>query len=78
MKYQIILTSRFKKETQLAKKQGRDLTKLASLVNLLAQDVPLSKEHKDHPLKGDLADYRECHIESDWLLIYKKDKGSLF
>ena len=48
------------------------------VVSLLsASDKPLPAKYKDHKLSGDLAGYRECHIENDWLLIYKKEKDKL-
>ena len=41
---------------------------------LIANDAPLGPEWKDHPLKGDWASYRECHIGGDFLLIYRLDE----
>ena len=73
MKYQIVSTSRFKKDAHLAKKQGRDLKKLVRVINLLAEGARLPKENKDHFLTENFNGYRECHIESDWLLVYKID-----
>ena len=59
MKRKIILSSQYKKDVKLARRK-------------LANDIPLPIENKDHPLKGDYIGYRECHIQSDWLLIYRK------
>ena len=46
------------------------LKKLQQVLEQLAIPAPLPLKHKDHKLKGDWIDFRECHIESDWLLIY--------
>ena len=71
MKYQVIYTNKFKKDLKLAKKQNKDLNKLYKVVELLANGNTLDLSYNDHSLVGDYKDYRECHIESDWLLIYK-------
>jgi mRNA interferase YafQ len=69
---QIIPTKQFKKDLKrIAKDSTKDLNKLNKIVNLLAEQKQLPKEHKDHQLKGKLRNYRECHIEPDWLLIYR-------
>ena len=69
---QIIPTKQFKKDLKrIAKDSTKDLNKLNKIVNLLAEQKQLPKEHKDHQLKGKLRNYRECHIEPDWLLIYE-------
>ena len=44
------------------------------ILHLIANDGPLGPEWKDHPLKGDWASYRECHIGGDFLLIYQIDE----
>jgi mRNA interferase YafQ len=51
-------------------KQGKDIVQLDDVIEELAVPNPLSDLYQDHPLKGDYKDYRECHIEPDWLLIY--------
>ena len=71
MKYSIQRTSQFKKDFKLAEKQGLDITELEKVVNILAGGATLPLEYRDHELKGDYSGYRECHIEPDWLLIYK-------
>jgi len=71
MKYEIERTPQFKKDYKLAEKQGLDLNKLKEVITLLANGDPLPPKNKDHQLKGNFKGYRECHIEPDWLLIYK-------
>lgn len=71
MKYEIQRTSQFKKDYKLAVKRGCDITKLQRVILILANGEPLPDEYLDHPLRGDYGGYRECHIEPDWLLVYK-------
>ena len=79
IKYQVIKTSRFKKNYKLIKKQGKDLSVLAWGINQLARDIPLPVHWKDHQLKGNLKKYRECHIDGagDWLLMYEKRNNEM-
>lgn len=70
MKYELVLSGRFRKGLKAAKKRGLDISLLDSIVDKLLQGMPLDEKHKDHPLKGDLDGFRECHIQPDWLLIY--------
>jgi len=63
-------TSKFKKDLRKAIKQGRNLKNLEAALELLSIPQPLPVEFKDHKLKGNWADFRECHIEPDFLLIY--------
>ncbi len=46
------------------------------ILSLIADDEPLGPEWRDHPLKGDWAGHRECHIGGDFLLIYTLDEAS--
>ena len=71
MKYEIQRTSQFKKDYKLAVKRGCDINKLQRVIFILANGEPLPDEYLDHPLRGDYGGYRECHIEPDWLLVYK-------
>lgn len=70
---EIIRTSEFKRQLKLAKKRGKDLQKLVDIVEKLQNDEPLPEYNKDHNLMGKFSNFRECHIEPDWLLIYKKE-----
>lgn len=71
MKYDIQFTSRFKKDIRIAKKQGKDLDKLFSVIEILASGEVLEERFRDHGLTGNYRGTRECHIEPDWLLIYE-------
>ena len=72
MKYEIQRTAQFKKDYKLAVKRGCKIDKLYRVISLLAEGETLPPEYRDHPLLGKLyVGYRECHIEPDWLLVYK-------
>ena len=59
------------------KKRGKDLEKLKYVVNELANQRTLDEKYRDHELTGNYRNFRECHIEPDWLLIYRIEKGVL-
>lgn len=63
-------TSQFKKDVKLARKRGKDLEKLTTVLDLLIDGDELPSQYRDHPLRGNFAGSRDCHIEPDWLLIY--------
>jgi len=48
-----------------------------AVVDMLLLGIPLPAKNRDHPLHGDRRGYRDCHIQGDWILIYKIDKGVL-
>jgi mRNA interferase YafQ len=63
-------TTQFKKDVKLAGKRGKELEKLKAVLDLLIAGDELPTQYKDHPLRGNFAGSRDCHIEPDWLLIY--------
>jgi len=66
-------TGPFKKNRKLMKKRNKDMDKLTEVLALLINEQPLLPKHEDHPLHGKHHRKRECHIEPDWLLIYRVD-----
>lgn len=66
-------SGQFKRDVKLAKKRGKDMGQLKTLLALLIEDKPLPAAYLDHPLKGGWRGFRDAHIEPDWLLIYKID-----
>lgn len=70
-------TSQFRKDYKRAKKRGYNLALLGEVLDALLSDAPLAPKHKDHPLTGNMKDYRECHIQPDWLLVYRIEKERL-
>ena len=65
-----IYKKKFEKDIKRLQKRGKNLLKLTVIVRQLIAEKPLEEKHYDHALKGEYMDCRECHIESDWLLIY--------
>lgn len=63
-------TGAFKKDRKRAGRRGKDLDKLDTVMRRLANEEPLEPRLRDHKLSGAWKDFRECHIEPDWLLIY--------
>jgi len=74
----VIQTSQFKKDIKRLKKRGKDLEKLGDVVRLLAADEPLEEKHRDHALIGRWVGSRDCHIEPDWILIYRNEPKALY
>lgn len=77
MSLQVIWTSRFKKDYKLAMKRGLNIDKIDDVIRMIAAGETLSEEYCDHQLSGNWKGYRECHIESDWLLIYRIENDIL-
>lgn len=77
MKYQILFTSKMKRDVKRMKKRGRDLSKLVTALDYLANGISMPLQYRDHQFSGNLSDFRECHIEPDWLLIYQIDNNIL-
>jgi mRNA interferase YafQ len=70
-------TGQFKKDVKRAQKRGKKMDKLIQVIDLLIEGNPLPSEYKDHPLRGDFAGSRDCHLEPDWLLIYTLEGNHL-
>ncbi len=72
-----VYTRQFGKDIQRAKKRGKNLNKFKIIALALIEGQRLDPLHRDHQLVGDYAGRRECHIEADWLLIYKLEKNRI-
>ena len=73
----IVLSNRFKKDLKLLAKRGCNLNKLNNVVDRSAAGEKLEQKYRVHELVGNYAGYTECHIEPDWLLIYRIDGNDL-
>ncbi|MFP6217224.1 type II toxin-antitoxin system YafQ family toxin [Helicobacter pylori] len=73
-------SKKFDKDLKILVKNGFDLKLLYKVVGNLATEQSLEPKYKDHPLKGALKDFRECHLKPDLLLVYqiKKPKNTPF
>ena len=72
--YRIIPTARFRKDLKRAAKRGLPMERV---VDVLSAGETLAPKYRDHALTGDYIGYRECHIQPDWLLIYRVDEEIL-
>jgi len=70
-------TSQFKKDVKRMEKRGKDFTGFKEAVKLLADGQIIDVKYRDHPLVGQYAGTRECHIEPDWLLIYESAEDEI-
>ena len=75
--FEVVLSNRFRKDLKLAAKRGYDLDLRNDIVDRLARGEALPAKNRDHTLTGDYIGYRECHIQPDWLLIYRTDGDAL-
>ena len=76
-KYDVERSARFEREVRHAERRGLKSEELEAVVDKLRRDEQLERKYCDHPLKGDRKGCRECHINPDWLLVYRKDKTKL-
>jgi mRNA interferase YafQ len=68
----IIRLKEFEKDLKRCAKRGKNIEKFIIVTDLLKLEKPLPQKYNDHKLIGNFVGHRECHIEPDWLLIYKK------
>jgi mRNA interferase YafQ len=68
---EIKFTKKMKQGIRRCVKRGKDISKLEKILDMLAQRITLPAEYNDHKLTGDKANFRECHIEPNWLLVYR-------
>jgi len=77
MRLDIVWTTQFKKDYKLAIKRHLNIELLDDIIRSLSRGETLPEKNHDHALTGNYAGYRECHIQSDWLLIYRVDNDVL-
>ena len=70
-------TKQFVRDVKRLRRRGKDIGKLKTVVGRLAQGRALDAKHRDHALTGMWKNCRDCHIESDWVLIYSMDRNNL-
>ncbi len=64
-------TSQFRENIRTQIRKGKDYSKVIKVVKILLSGNHLPARYKDHPLRGNWKGRRDCHIEPDWILIYK-------
>ena len=77
MSRDIVWTSQFKKDYKLAGKRGLDIDMLDDCIRTLAAGETLPPKFRDHSLSGRWSGHRECHLEPDWLFVYRIEGNDL-
>lgn len=72
MVFQLFQEGAFERDLKRITKRNNDLQKLQDIVSLLVNNKPIPPSKRNHKLKGNFDDCWECHIEPNWLLIYRK------
>lgn len=78
-RYKVVPSVKFDRSTRRAVRRGKDIKKLAVIIDMIARGERLLPKYHDHALSDSrkYKDCRECHIEPDWLLVYRIDHGEL-
>jgi mRNA interferase YafQ len=75
--YSIKATNQFKKDLKRCKKRGYDLSLLELVIDLLQKTGKVPEKYRPHKLSGDYENCWECHIKSDWLLVWMQNDTEL-
>jgi mRNA interferase YafQ len=74
----VVYRKKFKKNLDMMIRRGKDPEKIKDVILRLVSGIPLDLKHNDHPLSGKLSGFRDCHIDPDWLMIYRIDDDTLY
>jgi mRNA interferase YafQ len=74
----VVYRNKFRKNLELMIRRGKDPEKIKQVILVLVNEQPLDIKHRDHPLTGNFSGFRDCHIEPDWLLIYRIESDTLY
>ena len=77
MKYEIIVSSRFKKDLKRCQKRGLDMKLLYEAMSILSNTGTLPAGYHPHKLSGNYGGQWECHIQPDWLMIWEQNDNQL-
>lgn len=77
MALKIRQATRFRRDIKRLQRQNANLSRLQTIIKQLADELPLEARYRDHQLTGNWRGFRECHIQPDWLLIYRVEDGEL-
>ena len=70
-------STRFRRDVKRLMRQGADLSKLETIIEVLVAQTPPEERYRDHALIGNWNGCRECHLQPDWLLIYRIEGDEL-
>ena len=73
-----VLLTQYRRDLKRCEKRGKPMEKMRQVILLLLSGEPLPVRYRDHALSGDWIGHRDCHVDPDWLLIYKIDSEYLF
>lgn len=76
-KYKVKTSARYRREFKKIMKRGYDKNKIKTVIDILSSGEPLPEQYSDHDLHGNFKGFRECHIDYDWLLVYRIFKNEL-
>ena len=77
IKYTVKYTTQFKKDYKQAIKRGLKIELLEKVITVLAKGQELPERNRDHALNGNWIGHRECHVQPDWLLVYRVEEDVL-
>jgi mRNA interferase YafQ len=77
MARELFTTTAFERDLRRVRRQGKDLGKIESVVDLLQAGKPLPPRCRVHPLRGEWEGHWDCQVEPDWLLLYKLQPDKL-
>jgi mRNA interferase YafQ len=74
----VVHRKKFKKNLDLMILRGKSPEKIKEVILALASGTPLDSRYKDHALSGSFSGFRDCHIDPDWLMIYRIEADTLY
>lgn len=72
-----VYSKRFGRDVRKIVRRGKDTEKLKKIIGMLIRGEKLDEQYKNHPLKGKYKDCHDCHIEPDWILIYRTEGDAI-
>lgn len=74
----VVYRKKFKKNLDMMIRRGKNPEKIKEVILVLASGNTLDIRYKDHALSGNLSGFRDCHIDPDWLMIYRSEADTLY
>jgi mRNA interferase YafQ len=74
----VVYRRKFKKNLDMMIRRGKNPEKIKEVILVLASGNTLDIRYKDHALSGNLSGFRDCHIDPDWLMIYRIEADTLY
>jgi mRNA interferase YafQ len=74
----VVTSKAFERDVKRLRKRGKDMGRLRAVIEALRLRQPLAARHRDHALSGYWEGFRDCHVEGDWVLVYRLDEESVY